>query len=132
MTRVLPITPALPSMGALATTLKRYATELPTDEVPALVGELEAAKARAYARLATADRDTQEHRSPADAGRLLDAKAMAERLQVPESWLRESARRGRVPCVYVGRYMRFDPECVRRALDAKGEGVISTGRHRTA
>ena len=128
MARVLPITPALPSMGALAMTLKRYATELPTDELPGLVGELEAAKALAWARLATPAREPQ----PAADTALLDAKAMAERLQVPESWLRESARRGRVPCVYVGRYMRFDPECVRRALDAKGEGVILTGRSRTA
>jgi hypothetical protein len=116
MGRLLPIMPTLPSLAALSTTLKRYAVELPADELPALVGELETAKAQAYARLATADRGAQGHHPPADTGRLLNAKTMAERLQVPESWLREHARGGRVPCVYVGRYMRFDPAAVIRAL----------------
>jgi hypothetical protein len=113
MPRVLSIAPALPSLGALASTLKRYATELPANELPALVGELEAAKALAWARLAAPVREPQ----PADDAALLDAKAMAKRLNVPESWLREHARRGRIPCVYVGRYMRFDPAAVLRTLD---------------
>jgi hypothetical protein len=122
MARVLPITPALPSMGALATTLKRYAAELPANELPALMGELEAAKALAWTRLTTPAREPQP---AAGDSSLLDAKAMAERLRVPESWLRESARRGRIPCTYVGRYMRFDPDRVRRALDERAAGVIS-------
>lgn len=114
MARVFPI--ITPPLAALAATLKRYVAEMPADELPGLVGELEAAKARAYARLATADRGAQEHQPPADTGCLLNAKTMAERLQVPESWLREHARGGRVPCVYVGRYMRFDPTAVLRAV----------------
>ena len=40
--------------------------------------------------------------------RLLDAKAIAERLAVPESWVRETARSGAIPCVRLGRYVRFD------------------------
>ena len=40
--------------------------------------------------------------------RLLDAKETAERLGVPESWVRESARSGAMPCVKLGRYVRFD------------------------
>jgi excisionase family DNA binding protein len=40
--------------------------------------------------------------------RLLDAKAVAERLGVPESWVRESARAGAIPHVRLGRYVRFD------------------------
>jgi excisionase family DNA binding protein len=40
--------------------------------------------------------------------RLLDAKAVAERLGVPETWVRESARSGAMPCVRLGRYVRFD------------------------
>ena len=39
--------------------------------------------------------------------RLLDAKEVAERLDVPESWVRESAP-GAMPCVKLGRYVRFD------------------------
>lgn len=40
--------------------------------------------------------------------RLLDAKAIAERLGVPESWVRETARSDAIPCVRLGRYVRFD------------------------
>ena len=40
--------------------------------------------------------------------RLLDAKEVADRLGVPESWVRESARSGAIPCVRLGRYVRFD------------------------
>ena len=40
--------------------------------------------------------------------RLLDAKAIAERLGVPESWVRVTARSGAIPCVRLGRYVRFD------------------------
>lgn len=40
--------------------------------------------------------------------RLLDAREVAERLGVPETWVRESARSGAMPCVRLGRYVRFD------------------------
>jgi excisionase family DNA binding protein len=40
--------------------------------------------------------------------RLLDAKAIAERLGVPETWVRESVRSGAIPHVRLGRYVRFD------------------------
>ena len=40
--------------------------------------------------------------------RLLDATAVAERLGVPKTWVLESARSGAMPCVRLGRYVRFD------------------------
>jgi excisionase family DNA binding protein len=40
--------------------------------------------------------------------RLVDAQAIAERLGVPVSWVRESTRSGAMPCVKLGRYVRFD------------------------
>ena len=49
--------------------------------------------------------------------RLLDAKAIAERLGVPESWVRESARSGAIPHVRLGRYVRFDLADVERWLE---------------
>ena len=116
---VLPIPPALASVGALASILRRYAAELPTDELPALVAELEAAKAAAWVRLAT----PAPNPPAASDTRLLDAKAMAERLQVPESWLREHARQGRIPSVHLGHYVRFNPTIVMKALeDQAGKG----------
>jgi excisionase family DNA binding protein len=49
--------------------------------------------------------------------RLLDAKAVSERLGVPESWVRESARSGAMPHVRLGRYVRFDLDDVERWLE---------------
>jgi len=40
--------------------------------------------------------------------RLLDAKEIADRLGVPASWVRESARSGAIPHIRLGRYVRFD------------------------
>ena len=40
--------------------------------------------------------------------RLLDAAEVAERLNVPVSWVRESTRSGAMPCVELGRYRRYD------------------------
>ena len=42
-------------------------------------------------------------------GRLdLDAAEVAELLSVPKTWVLESARSGALPCVRLGRYVRFD------------------------
>jgi excisionase family DNA binding protein len=50
--------------------------------------------------------------------RLLDAKAVAERLGVPTTWVLESARSGAMPCVRLGRYVRFDPADVEAWLES--------------
>ena len=40
--------------------------------------------------------------------RLLDAKEVAQLLNVKESWVRDATRDGRLPCVTLGRYRRYD------------------------
>lgn len=45
-------------------------------------------------------------------GRLLTADEVAELLAVPVSWVRESSRSGAMPCVRLGRYVRFEREAV--------------------
>jgi excisionase family DNA binding protein len=40
--------------------------------------------------------------------RLVDAQAVADRLGVPVSWVREQVRSGAIPHVRLGRYVRFD------------------------
>lgn len=51
----------------------------------------------------------------AEAG-LLDAPELAKRLGVPESWVREQARLGRLPFIRLGHYVRFRLEEVERFL----------------
>jgi excisionase family DNA binding protein len=87
----------------------------PREALPALALELAALQSRLAARMlaeAPAAGIAEEHA-------LLNPKDMAARLGVAESWLREAARSGRVPCVRVGRYVRFDPAAVRRAVNGR-------------
>ena len=44
--------------------------------------------------------------------RLLTAKEVAERLAVPESWVREATRDERLPHLSLGRYRRYSPEAI--------------------
>ena len=43
-------------------------------------------------------------------GELLSAVAAAERWDVPVSKIRDMARRGELPCVRLGHYIRFRPQ----------------------
>lgn len=51
-------------------------------------------------------------------GRLLDAHEVAELLNVPVSWVRESTRSGALPCVPLGRYRRYDRDDVLAWLES--------------
>jgi len=50
--------------------------------------------------------------------RLLDAAEVAELLNVPVSWVRESTRSGAMPCVPLGRYRRYVREDVAAWLES--------------
>lgn len=43
---------------------------------------------------------------------LLDASEVAAMLSVPTRWVRDASREGRIPCVKLGRYVRFRREAV--------------------
>ena len=44
--------------------------------------------------------------------KLLTAEEVAEWLQLPVSWVRESTRSGALPCIELGRYRRYDRAAV--------------------
>ena len=44
--------------------------------------------------------------------RLLIASEVAELLAVPESWVREATRDGRIPYLALGRYRRYEPAAI--------------------
>jgi len=57
--------------------------------------------------------------------RLLDAAAVAEFLNVPESWVREQTRRPAdeaIPHLRLGRYVRFEREAVVAWLERQRAG----------
>lgn len=76
--------------------LARLVDEAEDTELPEIVGELEAAKARAYARLMT----TRVHAPAQDA--LLTMDEVAAQLRMGETIVREMGRRGEIPTVQVG------------------------------
>ncbi|MGD0073340.1 MAG: helix-turn-helix domain-containing protein [Candidatus Binataceae bacterium] len=54
---------------------------------------------------------------PTKNDRLIDAKEMAERLDVPETWIRDQERAGKLPSVRAGKYVRFRAADVLRAIE---------------
>jgi excisionase family DNA binding protein len=55
------------------------------------------------------DKRHDSHKEPTTEtpGRLLSAADVAEFLGVPVSWVRTATRRGELPCVRVGHYIRY-------------------------
>jgi excisionase family DNA binding protein len=63
--------------------------------------------------------------------RLLTADDVAEFLSVPVSWVREATRSGAMPCVRLGRYVRFERDAVEAWLEScKQPGRTVTLRQR--
>ena len=59
--------------------------------------------------------------------RLLTAGEVAELLAVPESWVREATREGRLPYLALGRYRRYSREAIEAWL-AGQRGGPGSGR----
>jgi excisionase family DNA binding protein len=55
--------------------------------------------------------------------RLLTAPEVAELLSVPESWVREHTRNGRLPHVKLGRYRRYRREAILAWVEAQEQNT---------
>ncbi len=91
-----------------------WAKSIPVDQIPCVLAFL-------WARLlaeAYASRDSEHGGSSARElnEKLLTAGELAERLNVPESWVRNEERAGRIPGIRAGKYVRFKLSQVERAL----------------
>jgi excisionase family DNA binding protein len=51
--------------------------------------------------------------------RLLTSEQLAELLSIPSTWFEEAARRDELPCVRVGKYVRFDLDEVLSSLNPR-------------
>ena len=56
-----------------------------------------------------------------DDEKLLKAEEVAQRLDVPKSWVYHAARTGVLPFVDLGRYVRFRPADVQEFIDGGGQ-----------
>jgi excisionase family DNA binding protein len=107
----------VPTVDALARDVAQV-VGLPRDALVAVLLKCAAVQAAVGAELV---RTAAADPTPSTATRYLTAKQMAEHLQVKESWIASEARAGRIPKEKVGRYVRFDPLAVERALAQRVE-----------
>jgi excisionase family DNA binding protein len=89
--------------------LDAVVVELPAAALPDLIGVLAVTQARAQARLTVPP-------LPAVGAEDLTAEALAAVFSVPTTQIYEQARQGRIPCLRLGRYVRFNLAAVRQAL----------------
>jgi excisionase family DNA binding protein len=69
---------------------------------------------------------------PVGARRLLTAAEIAEILHVPEGWVRDNTRNGRIPAVRLGRYVRYRQEAVLAWVEAQEGGGAASRQLRSA
>jgi len=95
--------------------LTDWATQIPVAKIPGVLALL------AARLLDDAGRDREQDRSSSEESEnLLTARELADRLKLPESWIRSAERDGRIPSVRAGKYVRFNLSDVERALSERG------------
>ena len=93
------------------TTIVDLIKRIPLDQVPSAIALL------ATRLLTEYDAARQAHGSfPEEPNTLLTAGELADRLHLPETWVRNEERLGRIPSVRAGRYVRFKQGEVEKAL----------------
>jgi excisionase family DNA binding protein len=90
-----------------------WAKRIPVHQIPLVLAFLSARLLTEYGSSCTCEHSDESAR---DAGNLLTAGEVAERLGVPESWVRTEERAGRIPGVRLGKYVRFKLSDVERTL----------------
>jgi excisionase family DNA binding protein len=98
-----------------------WARRVPVDQIPAVLAFL---SARLLSEGFVARESELSGGKARDADNFLTAEALAERLGVPESWVRTEERAGRIPGLRLGKYVRFKLSEVEHALaERKREGA---------
>ena len=90
-----------------------WARRIPVDQIPRLLAFL---SARLLAEGGSNRSCEHNGETARDVKNLLRAGELAERLGVPESWVRTEERAGRIPSVRLGKYVRFKLRDVERTL----------------
>ncbi len=94
-----------------------WAKRIPVDQIPCVLAFL---SARLLAEGISNRSCEHNGESVRNAENLLTAGELAERLNLPESWVRTEERAGRIPSVRLGRYVRFKLSDIERALAERG------------
>jgi excisionase family DNA binding protein len=107
--------------------LERLIAQAPTEDLPRLIGDLEAAKAQAWARLAMPK--FLAANAAAGEDHLLSMPEVAIRLGIKEHQAREMGRRGELPLVKVGeRFVRVREAALADWIKARERGTLLRDR----
>jgi len=88
---------------------------IPVEKIPSVLALL-AARLAAEGNAAYSS-EPHDHSGTQDGAKiLLTANQLAERLNLPESWVRNEERLGRIPSIRAGKYVRFSLSDVRTSL----------------
>lgn len=99
--------------GKMDAAVVDWAKRIPLDQISAVLAFL-AARLLVEGYVA---RLQDQHNSVAQESKaLLTAAELAEHLNLPDSWIRNEERLGRIPSVRAGKYVRFKLDDVERAL----------------
>jgi excisionase family DNA binding protein len=90
-----------------------WARRISVDQIPCLLAFL---SARLLAEGVSSHGCEHSGKTARDAENLMTAGELAERLSLPESWVRTEERAGRLPGIRLGRYVRFKLSDIERAL----------------
>jgi excisionase family DNA binding protein len=90
-----------------------WARRVPVDQIPPILAFL---SARPLAESHSSRSCVHNGESARHAENLLTAGELAERLNLPESWVRSEERAGRIASVRLGKYVRFRLSDVERDL----------------
>jgi hypothetical protein len=98
-----------------------WARRVPVDQIPCVVAFL---SARLLAEGGSNRSCEHNGETARDAKNLLRAGELAERLNVPESWVRTEERARCIPSIRLGKYVRFKLNDVERTLaERKRQGA---------
>jgi excisionase family DNA binding protein len=99
--------------GKMDSAVVDWARRIPLVQISSVLAFL---AARLLAECYVARQEDQHNSVAQESKALLTAGELAERLNLPESWIRNEERLGCIPSVRAGKYVRFRLNDVERAL----------------
>lgn len=105
--------------------LRAIVAQAPREDLPGLIGDLAAAQAEALARL-TGWASRNEGEGPVADLEMLTPSQVAELLKVKPSHVYDKIRRGELPAVKTGKYVRVPASALARMLRQRTRGAYTS------
>lgn len=118
-------------LATLLAALERVVEEISSREALALLAALEQLKAIVWTRLLAAPRGNDHQENPPEGDRLLTVPEVAGLLNVPKGYVYDLARRGEIPVVRFGKYVRVRCYDLREWVAQRREKVFAPSSSRT-